>query len=119
MPLAAHRGITSFSGRRHSSEYCGWLEQIFSTLPSPDRLALILSAGHSENPIQHSALPGADCVAERRSWFPPRRIGIVVAMTLIEIDIISAQTLKEAGIELLFDLRPRKTPAVSLADIRK
>ena len=53
MPLAAHSGITSSSGSRHSSEYCGWLETNFVNPRSPQRsiAAWILSAGHSEKPM--------------------------------------------------------------------
>src|SRR5437764_299092 len=45
--LAAHSGITSSSGSRQSSEYCGWLETNLVT-PVRSSAALIRSAGHSE-----------------------------------------------------------------------
>ena len=52
MPLAAQSGMTSSSGSRHSSEYCGWLETNLAT-PGPARsiAAWIWSAGHSEKPM--------------------------------------------------------------------
>src|SRR5271155_541619 len=50
MPDSAHSGMTAFSGSRCNNEYCGWLEMNFST-PGSAKAALILSTGHSENPM--------------------------------------------------------------------
>src|SRR5262249_24709995 len=55
MPLAAHSGITSLSGLRHSSEYCGWLETKRS-LPATAKAPSIWCDDHSLKSIQR-ALP--------------------------------------------------------------
>ena len=52
-PLAAQIGMTFFSGRRQSREYCGWLETNRST-PGMAKAASICSGDHSEKPIQRT-----------------------------------------------------------------
>src|SRR5665213_1049552 len=54
-PLAAQSGMTFSSGRRHSREYCGWLETKRST-PGVAKAASIWAGDHSEKPIWR-ALP--------------------------------------------------------------
>src|SRR5262249_35884351 len=53
MPLAALIGITFFSGNRHNSEYCGWLETKCST-PVIWIASSICLGDHSEKPIQRT-----------------------------------------------------------------
>ncbi len=51
----SHSGITSFSGARHSIEYCGWLETQRAASGTCSE-ASIFSAGHSLKPMWR-ALP--------------------------------------------------------------
>ena len=50
IPFAAQSGMTSRSGPRQSSEYCGWLETNFST-PGRSSAAWICGGGHSLKPM--------------------------------------------------------------------
>src|SRR4029079_18262906 len=55
IPFASQTGMTSASGLRHSAEYWGCEDTNFAT-PGRASASVILSAGHSENPIWR-ALP--------------------------------------------------------------
>ena len=50
IPRLAQNGITSFSGARHSSEYCGWLETKAS-LPATANAPSICRVDHSLKPM--------------------------------------------------------------------
>ena len=64
MPAAAHRGITARSGRRHSIEYCGWLETKCST---PGMLVCRLDlCGRPFAETEIASLAGADDLGQRR-----------------------------------------------------
>ncbi len=49
IPCSSQSRISSSSGLRQSSEYCGWLETNFST-PGISSASRILSVGHSLKP---------------------------------------------------------------------
>ena len=51
IPFAAQSGITSRSGSRQSSEYCGWLETNFSTPGEVERGLRSGAAVHSLKPM--------------------------------------------------------------------
>jgi hypothetical protein len=50
MPFLAQKGMIPSSGRRHSSEYCGWLETKRSVFSMANVLA-ICRVDHSLNPM--------------------------------------------------------------------
>src|ERR1700722_16771162 len=55
MSFSWQKGMTSFSGLRQSSEYCGWLETN-GTVPGTASARLTCSVDHSLKPI-YRALP--------------------------------------------------------------
>ena len=108
MPFASQTGITSASGLRHSAEYCGWLETNFAT-PGSCSAASILSAGHSLNPMNR-ALPASHHLGQRAHRLLERH-PVVVAVALIEVDVVRVQPLQRR-VDLLEDLRARE-PSVA------
>ena len=88
-----------------SSTAAGWR-------PSAPRRAApatrsILSAGHSLKPMWR-ALPARTTSLERRHRLLQRRLG-VVAVALVEVDVVGLQPLQR-GVDLLVDLRGRQPP---------
>ena len=97
-------GMTFSSGLRHSSEYCGWLETKRSTPGIAKAASICAGRPFAEADIARLAL--AHDVAQRLHRLLQRRLG-VVAVALIEIDMIDTQALQRR-VDLLEDLRARQ-----------
>ena len=104
IPFAAQRGMTASSGLRQSSEYCGWLDTKRSAAGDRERAFDLLRRPFAEADVARLAL--AHHVAQRLHGLLDRRAA-VVAMALIEIDMVDAQALQRA-VDLLGDLRARQ-----------
>jgi hypothetical protein len=92
--------MTSRSGTRYRSEYCGCDETTFSKRGTSASAALI-GGPLAESEVARLALPHD--LRERLHRLLERRL-LVVAVALVEVDVIGAQP-GERGIDLLEDLR--------------
>ena len=104
IPCCAQSGMTSRSGPRHSIEYCGWLETNFSTFGQLERLLDLVGRPLAEAEVARLALPHD--LGERLHRLLERRVP-VVAVALVEVDVVRAQP-RERDVDLLEDLLARE-----------
>jgi hypothetical protein len=103
MPFAAQSGITSSSGSRHSSEYCGWLETNFATPPCR-------APPGSAPPAIPKSRYSASCRCRPLGSAPPSspRAGCPNRSGGIGRDRQVGSQPLQRGVELLFDLGARQ-----------
>src|SRR3979411_1091260 len=111
MPLAAHRGMTACSGRRQSMEYWGWLET--NGTRSREPAALVAFGGRPggtaallrapvgaggcldgrRRPVAEADVPGLALTHDLGECLHRllQRRARVVAVALVEVDVVGAQ----------------------------
>ena len=111
MPSTLDVGITSASGTRQSSEYCGWLETIRSR---PICSAISTAVGDlGGRPLRHADvvdLAGPHEVVEGPQGLFERRLH-VVAVRLEQVEVVGAEPLQRA-LARLDDVLAREPPVV-------
>ena len=116
MPSSSQVGTTSSSMTRQSMEYCGWFEMSWKPSSLAQRVARADLVGGPLADADVERLALADDVGERLHRLLERRLG-VVAVRLVEVDVVGLQPLQRA-VDRLHDVLAGQAGVVLAARAR-